>query len=52
VLDAGRTCAVNETAQHQLELIRRITTTLSTGAGRAWLFGGWGVDAPARRAAA
>lgn len=29
----------------QLELIRAFTTTLAQGKQRAWLFGGWGLDA-------
>lgn len=36
---------VHETTRDQLELIRAITTTLTGGAQRAWLFGGWGLDA-------
>lgn len=32
-------------ARDQLDLIRKITTTLAEGSGRAWLFGGWGLDA-------
>jgi hypothetical protein len=31
-------------ARDQLDLIHKITTTLAEGSGRAWLFGGWGLD--------
>lgn len=37
--------AVNEKTRDQLDRIRRITTGLAEGAHRAWLFGGWGLDA-------
>jgi lincosamide nucleotidyltransferase A/C/D/E len=36
---------VNEKTRDQLDLIHMITTTLAEGSGRAWLFGGWGLDA-------
>jgi hypothetical protein len=36
---------VNEKTRAQFELIRTITTTLASDAARAWLFGGWGLDA-------
>ena len=41
----GAGATVNEKTRHQLELIRTITTALTQGAQRAWLFGGWGLDA-------
>jgi hypothetical protein len=37
--------AVNEKTRDQLDRIRTITTVLAEGAQRAWLFGGWGLDA-------
>lgn len=36
---------MNERARDQLKLIGKITRALAEGAGRAWLFGGWGLDA-------
>lgn len=36
---------MNEKTRDQLDLIHKITTTLADGSGRAWLFGGWGLDA-------
>jgi Aminoglycoside-2''-adenylyltransferase len=36
---------MNEKTRDQLDLIHKITATLVDGAGRAWLFGGWGLDA-------
>ena len=36
---------MNETTRRQLDLIHTIAATLAGGAGRAWLFGGWGLDA-------
>jgi lincosamide nucleotidyltransferase A/C/D/E len=36
---------VNEKTRDQLDRIHKITTTLADGSGRAWLFGGWGLDA-------
>jgi hypothetical protein len=36
---------VDETAQAQLRVIRRVSTVLSAAGVRAWLFGGWGLDA-------
>ncbi|WP_219420246.1 nucleotidyltransferase domain-containing protein [Pseudonocardia nigra] len=36
---------MNEKTRDQLDRIRRITTKLAEGAQRAWLFGGWGLDA-------
>ena len=36
---------VNDKTRDQLELIRLITAILTRGAQRAWLFGGWGLDA-------
>jgi hypothetical protein len=40
-----RGAAVNEETRDQLDRIRTITTTLAEGAQRAWLFGGWGLEA-------
>lgn len=36
---------MHEKTRDQLKLIHVITSTLTEGAGRAWLFGGWGLDA-------
>jgi hypothetical protein len=36
---------MNEKTRAQFELIRTITATLTQGSARAWLFGGWGLDA-------
>lgn len=36
---------VNDKTRDQLELIRLITAILTQGSQRAWLFGGWGLDA-------
>ena len=36
---------MNQQTRDQLDRIRWITTTLAEGAHRAWLFGGWGLDA-------
>lgn len=36
---------MNEQTRDQLGLIRAITATLTQGKQRAWLFGGWGLDA-------
>ncbi|WP_152361161.1 nucleotidyltransferase domain-containing protein [Microlunatus speluncae] len=36
---------MNGQTRDQLELIARITTVLGREARRAWLFGGWGLDA-------
>lgn len=41
---------MNETTRDQLDLIQRVTTTLAEGSARAWLFGGWGLDARIGRA--
>lgn len=36
---------MNEKTRDQLALIRTITTLVNADARRAWLFGGWGLDA-------
>lgn len=36
---------MNEKTQGQFELIRKIAAVLAQGRLRAWLFGGWGLDA-------
>jgi hypothetical protein len=40
-----RGVAVNDKTRDQLDRIRRITTAVAAGGHRAWLFGGWGLDA-------
>ncbi|WNV87018.1 nucleotidyltransferase domain-containing protein [Umezawaea sp. Da 62-37] len=36
---------MNDGTRAQFELIREFTTALARGGQRAWLFGGWGLDA-------
>lgn len=36
---------MNEKTRAQLDLIHKVTRTLDEGARRAWLFGGWALDA-------